>query len=111
MQTVRKQLNELTEREEREIRGKNDKIKQLQEELEDLKRQQISNAQLLSNEGKKEAQVLTDQIERDAKKISSLETLLDNTAVEMLELKGTVKKQKEELVIRQQQVAKEMSQV
>ena len=29
MQTVRKQLNELTEREEREIRGKNDKIKQL----------------------------------------------------------------------------------
>ena len=43
---------------------------------------------------------MKDQIEKDAKKISSLETLLDNTAVEMLELKGTVKKQKEELVVR-----------
>ena len=31
-------MNELAEREEREIRGKNDKIKSLQEELEDLKR-------------------------------------------------------------------------
>lgn len=40
-------------------------------------------------------------MEKDAKKISNLETLLDNTAVEMLELKGTIKKQKEELVLKQ----------
>ena len=40
-------------------------------------------------------------MEKDAKKINNLETLLDNTAVEMLELKGTIKKQKEELILKQ----------
>ena len=38
LQTVRKQLNELTESAEKETRHKNEKIKHLQEELEDLKR-------------------------------------------------------------------------
>ena len=39
-------------------------------------------------------------MEKDAKKINNLENLLDNTAVEMLELKATIKKQKEELVLK-----------
>ena len=40
-------------------------------------------------------------MEKDAKKINNLENLLDNTAVEMLELKSTVKKQKDELTLKQ----------
>ena len=50
-------------------------------------------------------------MEKDAKKINNLENLLDNTAVEMLELKATIKKQKEELVLKQQQTANQISKV